>query len=61
METLLLVLLGGSLLIILGLILICNILNNKNLELKCENQILNRELKQYNIAAHKLLDKLENI
>lgn len=60
METLLLVLLGGSLLIILGLILICSRLNTKNLELKCENQILNRELKQYNLAAHKLLDKLEN-
>ncbi|QJD49376.1 hypothetical protein vBSenE22_073 [Salmonella phage vB_Sen-E22] len=60
METLLLVLLGGSLLIILGLILICSRLNTKNLELTCENQILNRELKQYNLAAHKLLDKLEN-
>lgn len=60
METLLLVLLGGSLLIILGLILICSRLNTKNLELKSENQILNRELKQYNLAAHKLLDKLEN-
>ncbi len=50
----------GSLLVILALLLICNILNNKNLELKCENQILNRELEQYNLAAHKLLDKLEN-
>ena len=56
METLFLLMLVGSLL----LLLICNILNNKNLELKCENQILNRELKQYNLAAHKLLDKLEN-
>ncbi|EBS4928707.1 hypothetical protein DQZ53_25050 [Salmonella enterica subsp. enterica serovar Bareilly] len=61
METLFLLMLVGSLLLILALLLICNILNNKNLELKCENQILNRELKQYNIAAHKLLDKLENI
>ncbi|BEU76016.1 hypothetical protein AZ23E_1020 [Escherichia coli phage AZ23] len=60
METLFLLMLVGSLLLILALLLICNILNNKNLELKCENQILNRELKQYNIAAHKLLDKLEN-
>lgn len=60
METLFLLMLIGSLLLILALLLICNILNNKNLELKCENQILNRELKQYNIAAHKLLDKLEN-
>ncbi|ARB06947.1 hypothetical protein E0157_019 [Escherichia phage SP15] len=60
METLFLLMLVGSLLVILALLLICNILNNKNLELKCENQILNRELKQYNIAAHKLLDKLEN-
>ncbi|QPI13141.1 membrane protein [Salmonella phage vB_SalS_ABTNLsp4] len=60
METLLLVLLGGSLLIILGLILICSRLNTKNLELTCENEILNNELFQYNIAAHKLLDKLEN-
>ena len=60
METLFLLMLVGSLLLILALILICNILNNKNLELKCENQILNRELKQYNLAAHKLLDKLEN-
>lgn len=59
METLFLLMLVGSLL--LALLLICNILNNKNLELKCENQILNRELKQYNLAAHKLLDKLENI
>ncbi|ASD50218.1 membrane protein [Shigella phage SSP1] len=61
METLLLVLLGGSLLIILGLILICSRLNTKNLELTCENEILNNELFQYNIAAHKLLDKLEDI
>ena len=61
METLFLLILVGSLLLILALLLICNILNNKNLELKCENQILNRELKQYNLAAHKLLDKLENI
>lgn len=61
METLFLLMLVGSLLLILALLLICNILNNKNLELKCENQILNRELKQYNITAHKLLDKLENI
>lgn len=60
METLFLLMLVGSLLLILALLLICNILNNKNLELKCENQILNRELKQYNIAAYKLLDKLEN-
>ncbi|UIS74081.1 hypothetical protein [Escherichia phage EC104] len=60
METLFLLVLVGSLLLILALLLICNILNNKNLELKCENQILNRELKQYNLAAHKLLDKLEN-
>ncbi|WCZ58053.1 hypothetical protein K38_021 [Salmonella phage Kenya-K38] len=60
METLFLLMLVGSLVVILALLLICNILNNKNLELKCENQILNRELKQYNIAAHKLLDKLEN-
>ncbi|AHN83451.1 hypothetical protein APCEc03_049 [Escherichia phage phiAPCEc03] len=60
METLFLLMLVGSLLVILALLLICNILNNKNLELKCENQILNRELKQYNLAAHKLLDKLEN-
>lgn len=60
METLFLLMLVGSLLLILALLLICNILNNKNLELKCENQILNREIKQYNIAAHKLLDKLEN-
>lgn len=61
METLFLLMLVGSLLLILALLLICNILNNKNLELKCENQILNRELKQYNLAAHKLLDKLENV
>jgi hypothetical protein len=60
METLFLLMLVGSLLVILALLLICNILNNKNLELKCENQILNRELKQYNLAANKLLDKLEN-
>lgn len=60
METLFLLMLVGSLLVILALLLICNILNNKNLELKCENQILNRELKQYNLAAHKMLDKLEN-
>ncbi|QIN93225.1 hypothetical protein HWD13_gp123 [Phage NBSal005] len=60
METLFLLMLVGSLVVILALLLICNILNNKNLELKCENQILNRELKQYNLAAHKLLDKLEN-
>lgn len=60
METLFLLMLVGSLLLILALLLICNILNNKNLELKCENQILNRELEQYNLAAHKLLDKLEN-
>lgn len=60
METLFLLMLVGSLLLILALLLICNILNNKNLELKCENQTLNRELKQYNLAAHKLLDKLEN-
>ncbi|AXC41603.1 hypothetical protein GECvBN5_gp034c [Salmonella phage GEC_vB_N5] len=60
METLFLLMLVGSLLVILALLLICNILNNKNLELKCENQILNRELEQYNLAAHKLLDKLEN-
>lgn len=60
MKTLFLLMLVGSLVVILALLLICNILNNKNLELKCENQILNRELKQYNIAAHKLLDKLEN-
>ena len=60
METLFLLMLVGSLLLILALLLICSILNNKNLELKCENQILNRELKQYNLAAHKLLDKLEN-
>ncbi|WQZ52575.1 hypothetical protein [Salmonella phage SP33] len=60
METLFLLMLVGSLLVILALLLICSILNNKNLELKSENQILNRELKQYNIAAHKLLDKLEN-
>lgn len=60
METLFLLMLVGSLLLILALLLICNILNNKNLELRCENQILNRELEQYNLAAHKLLDKLEN-
>ena len=60
METLFLLMLVGSLLVILALLLICNILNNKNLELKCENQILNRELEQYNLAAHKMLDKLEN-
>lgn len=60
METLFLLMLVGSLLLILALLLICNILNNKNLELKCENQILNREIKQYNLAAHNLLDKLEN-
>lgn len=60
METLFLLMLVGSLLVILALLLICSILNNKNLELKSENQILTRELKQYNIAAHKLLDKLEN-
>uniref|UniRef100_A0AB39C0Z9 Uncharacterized protein n=1 Tax=Salmonella phage PMBT36 TaxID=3229746 RepID=A0AB39C0Z9_9CAUD len=61
METLLLVLLGGSLLTILGLIIVCSRLNTKNLELICENEILNNELFQYNIVAHKLLDKLENI
>ncbi|AJA41536.1 putative membrane protein [Escherichia phage DT57C] len=60
MGTLLLVLLGGSLLTILGLIIVCSRLNTKNLELNSENEILNRELKQYNLAAHKLLDKLEN-
>lgn len=60
METLFLLMLVGSLLLILALLLICNILNNKNLELKCENQILNRELTQYTVAARKLLDKLEN-
>ncbi|WLW40631.1 hypothetical protein BF23_00022 [Escherichia phage Bf23] len=60
METLFLLMLVGSLLVILALLLICHLLNKENLELKCENQILNRELKQYNLAAHKLLDKLEN-
>ncbi|ULG01996.1 MAG: hypothetical protein [Enterobacteria phage RP5] len=60
METLFLLMLVGSLLVILALLLICNLLNKENLELKCENQILNRELEQYNLAAHKLLDKLEN-
>ena len=60
METLFLLMLVGSLLVVLALLLICSILNKENLELKCENQILNRELKQYNLAAHKLLDKLEN-
>ncbi|UDL14108.1 hypothetical protein [Salmonella phage vB_SenS_S124] len=60
METLFILMLVGSLVVILALLLICSILNKENLELKCENQILNRELKQYNIAAHKLLDKLEN-
>ncbi|WKV24276.1 hypothetical protein [Escherichia phage SUT_E1620] len=60
METLLLILLGGSLLTILGLIIVCSRLNVKNLELNSENEILNREIKQHNIAAHKLLDKLEN-
>ncbi|QXV80506.1 hypothetical protein bas28_0181 [Escherichia phage IrmaTschudi] len=60
METLLLILLGVSLLTILGLILICSRLNVKNLELNSENEILNREIKQHNIAARKLLDKLEN-
>lgn len=60
METLLLVLLGGSLLTILGLIILCSRLNVKNLELDSENQILNREIKQHNITARKLLDKLEN-
>lgn len=60
METLLLVILGVSLLTILGLILICSRLNVKNLELNSENEILNREIKQHNIAACKLLDKLEN-
>lgn len=60
METLFLLMLVGSLVVILALLLICNILNKENLGLKCENQILNRELKQYNLAAHKLLDKLEN-
>lgn len=60
METFFLLLLIGSLVIILALLLICSILNKKNLELKSENEILNRELKQYSIAAHKLLDKLEN-
>lgn len=60
METLLLVILGVSLLTILGLILICSRLNTKNLELNSENEILNREIKQHNIAARKLLDKLEN-
>lgn len=60
METLLLVILGVSLLTILGLILICSRLNVKNLELNSENEILNREIKQHNIAARKLLDKLEN-
>ncbi|USS19022.1 hypothetical protein [Salmonella phage JN-S202001] len=60
METLFILMLVGSLVIILALLLICSILNKENLELKCENQILNRELKQYNLAAHKLLDKLEN-
>ena len=58
METLFLLMLVGSLLVILALLLICNLLNKENLELKCENQILNRELEQYNLAAHKLLDKL---
>ena len=60
METLLLVILSVSLLTILGLILICSRLNTKNLELECENQILNNELLQHNIAARKMLDKLEN-
>ncbi|AAS77067.1 hypothetical protein T5p019 [Escherichia phage T5] len=60
METLFLLMLVGSLLVILALLLICHLLNKENLELKCENQILNRELKQYNLAAHKMLDKLEN-
>lgn len=58
METLFLLMLVGSLVVILALLLICSILNKENLELKCENQILNRELGQYNLAAHKLLDKL---
>lgn len=60
METLFLLMLVGSLVVILALLLICNILNNKNLGLKCENEMLNREIKQHNIAARKLLDKLEN-
>lgn len=60
MEILLLVLLGGSLLTLLGLIIVCSRLNVKNLELNSENEILNREIKQHNIAARKLLDKLEN-
>ncbi|QEI24747.1 hypothetical protein [Salmonella phage SE20] len=38
----------------------CSRLNTKNLELTSENEILNREIKQHNIAARKLLDKLEN-
>lgn len=60
MEILFLVILVSSLVAILGLICCCSSLNTQNLELKCENQILNRELKQYNVAARKLLDKLEN-
>lgn len=60
METFFLLLLIGSLVIILALLLICSILNKKNLELKSENEILTRELQQYNLAVYKLVDKLEN-
>ncbi|AXC43187.1 hypothetical protein [Salmonella phage S124] len=60
MEVLFLVILVASLVAILGLVVCCSHLNTKNLELISENQILNRELKQYNVAARKLLDKLEN-
>lgn len=60
MEILFLVILVASLVAVLGLVVCCSSLNTKNLELISENQILNRELKQHNIAARKLLDKLEN-
>ncbi|WCX68711.1 hypothetical protein [Salmonella phage GSW6] len=60
MEMIMLIALGASLVAILGLICCCSHLNTKNLQLKCENEILNREAKQYSIAARKLLDKLEN-
>lgn len=60
METLLLVILGISLLTILGLIVVCSRLNTKNLELECENQILNREITGYIMKGRNILNKLEN-
>lgn len=55
METLMLVLLGGSLLTILGLIVICSRLNTKNLQLECTNRLLHREIDEHVAKARNLL------